>query len=81
MGASGNTDDGYGGVFVHLHLETQAKMKTNTKAYGKYCNKIIHFDSGDRTVGDNYNYAIFCESPVLTWMNIDGVTEDDTELF
>lgn len=81
MGASGNTDDGYGGVFVHLHLETQAKMKTNTKAYNKYRNKIIHFDSGDRTVGDNYNYAIFCESPILTWMNIDGITEDGVELF
>lgn len=73
LGASGNTNDGAGGPFAHLHIDTSAQIKTNTETYNKYHNKTIHFPQlGTLSVGSNYNYAIFCESPILVPMYLEN---------
>lgn len=81
MGASGNTDDGAGGPFAHLHLDTKARIKHDSETYNLYSNKLIHFQSyPSQLVGDIYNYAIFCEEPVLVSMYLENSSENSTEL-
>ena len=74
LGASGNTDDAItGGPFAHLHIQTDARIKQGTKTYDKYSGKSMHFDEGGTyPVDDVYLYALFCDGPVLTWMDIEG---------
>jgi len=77
MGASGHTEgnwyvDGYG-IFCHLHLNINARMRVGSAAYNEYHNKVIHFQSyPDCYVEDKLSYAIFCQDPVYIKVEADS---------